>query len=137
MCLRRCLRWLLVFIAVFSVVIVVFFVAGQVFFYIRDYSHYEYGVKHSEEIVSGGIQLMDLIPEGGTGESVRQWDPADPRIPASLQEMDPNFLVVEHDEVIFLAWRCLFYVYRRPPPKDEVPRSGWRITDQLYWVRPS
>jgi hypothetical protein len=118
----------LIVITVFSVV------AFLVFIYMPMYSPYVYGVRHSEEIVSGGIQLMDLIPEGGTGETVKQWDSGDARIPASLQKMDATFLVVSHDEVIFLAWRSIFYVYRGPPPKEEVP--GWRITDQLYWSRP-
>lgn len=58
MCLRRCLRWLLVVIAV------IFVVVYLVFIYIVDYSPYVYGVRHADEIVAGGMQLMDLVPEG-------------------------------------------------------------------------
>ena len=56
---RRLVRWLLILAAV------IFVVVYLVFIYIVDYSPYVYGVRHADEIVAGGMQIMDLVPEGG------------------------------------------------------------------------
>ena len=123
---RRLVRWLLILVAV------IFVVVYLVFIYIVDYSPYVYGVQHADEIVAGGMQLMDLVPEGAPREQILS---CDERIPESLEKMDATGIWVSHDEVIFLAWRSVFYVYRTPPTK--VDRGRWRITDRLYWNGPS
>lgn len=117
-----------IFLAVAAVVVAaVILVVGN--------SEYQLGLRHADEIVAAGDELMALAEDGS--ETITIHEPlSDQRVPAELRLLHPSSIQFSADEVYIYTGGHAgkgFFIYKERRDEPPVRSDCWRINSRLWW----